>query len=176
MSIKLRFIAPALAGGAIAVAIAAAPNASAADVRTCANVGSATTCQSPGQRRGPHGAASSFGSTDLWTVFVTTALLVRLAWRSQRIRGDDELALSSPRLSTLRRRKAHRGCIVGSLAGRKHLSRAANSVDQRFLPGVNLLAQQRDVPIEDARLAAEIILPIVTQYLVPTDSSRRLPH
>jgi hypothetical protein len=48
MSTKLRFIAPALAGGAIAAAIAAAPNVSAADVRTCVNGGGATTCQSPG--------------------------------------------------------------------------------------------------------------------------------
>ena len=48
MHIKSRFIAPILAGGAVAAAIAAAPPASAADVRTCANGGGATTCQSPG--------------------------------------------------------------------------------------------------------------------------------
>ncbi len=48
MTITSRFIAPLLAAGAVAAAIAAAPNASAADVRTCANGGGATICQSPG--------------------------------------------------------------------------------------------------------------------------------
>jgi hypothetical protein len=48
MNIKSRFMAPLLAAGAVAVAIAAAPTASAADVRTCANGGGATICQSPG--------------------------------------------------------------------------------------------------------------------------------
>jgi hypothetical protein len=48
MTIKPRFIAPFLAGGAIAAAIAAAPTATAADVRTCTNGGGATICQSPG--------------------------------------------------------------------------------------------------------------------------------
>jgi hypothetical protein len=48
MTIQPRFIAAFLAGGAIAAAIAAAPTASAADVRTCVNGGSATICQSPG--------------------------------------------------------------------------------------------------------------------------------
>jgi hypothetical protein len=48
MALKPRFIATFLAGSAIAAAIAAAPNAFAADVRTCANGGSATICQSPG--------------------------------------------------------------------------------------------------------------------------------
>jgi hypothetical protein len=47
MTTKLRFIAPVLAGGAIAAAIAAAPGASAADIR-CTNGGSATICQKPG--------------------------------------------------------------------------------------------------------------------------------
>lgn len=48
MTIKPRFIAPFLAGGAIAAAIAAAPTATAADVRTCTNGGGATICQSAG--------------------------------------------------------------------------------------------------------------------------------
>lgn len=48
MTITARFIAPLLAAGAVTAAIAAAPNASAAEVRTCANGGGATTCQSPG--------------------------------------------------------------------------------------------------------------------------------
>ena len=48
MSIKARFIAPFLMAGAAAAVIATAPNASAADTRTCVNGGSATICQSPG--------------------------------------------------------------------------------------------------------------------------------
>jgi hypothetical protein len=48
MTITSRFIGPLLAAGAVAAAIAAAPNASAADVRNCANGGGATICQSPG--------------------------------------------------------------------------------------------------------------------------------
>jgi hypothetical protein len=48
MSINLRFVAPVLAAGAVAVAIAGAPSASAASVRTCADGGGATICQSPG--------------------------------------------------------------------------------------------------------------------------------
>ena len=48
MKIKPSFVAPLLAAGAVTAAIAAAPNASAADVRTCAGGGGATICQSPG--------------------------------------------------------------------------------------------------------------------------------
>jgi hypothetical protein len=48
MTIKMRFIAPVLAGGAIAAAIAAAPTASAAPGSTCSNGGGATICQRPG--------------------------------------------------------------------------------------------------------------------------------
>ncbi len=48
MTLKLRFIAPVLAGGAIAAAIAAAPAAIAADSPTCTSGGSATICQKPG--------------------------------------------------------------------------------------------------------------------------------
>lgn len=48
MTIKLRLIAPIIVGGAIGAAIALAPTASAADVRTCHNGGSATVCQKPG--------------------------------------------------------------------------------------------------------------------------------
>lgn len=48
MNIKPRFVAPLLGAGAVAAAIAAAPSASAADVRDCANGGGATICQSPG--------------------------------------------------------------------------------------------------------------------------------
>ena len=48
MNIKTRFIAPLLMAGAAAAVITTAPSASAADVRTCANGGSATICQSPG--------------------------------------------------------------------------------------------------------------------------------
>ena len=44
MRIKLTFIAPLLAAGAAAVAIAAAPTAAAAIVQTC----SGNVCQSPG--------------------------------------------------------------------------------------------------------------------------------
>jgi hypothetical protein len=48
MTITSRFTAPLLAAGAMAAAIVAAPNASAADARTCSNGGGATICQSPG--------------------------------------------------------------------------------------------------------------------------------
>jgi hypothetical protein len=48
MTIKMRFIAPLLAAGAVAVGFAAAPDASAAGPRTCGDGGGATTCQSPG--------------------------------------------------------------------------------------------------------------------------------
>lgn len=48
MNIKARFIAPFLMAGAAAAVIATAPNASAADARTCANGGAATICQNPG--------------------------------------------------------------------------------------------------------------------------------
>jgi len=48
MTTKSRFITPLLVAGAIAAAITAAPNASAAEVRNCANGGGATNCQSPG--------------------------------------------------------------------------------------------------------------------------------
>lgn len=48
MNIKARFFAPILMAGAAAAVISTAPNASAADVRTCANGGAATICQSPG--------------------------------------------------------------------------------------------------------------------------------
>jgi hypothetical protein len=48
MTIKPRFIATLLGAGAVATAIAAAPTASAADIRTCTNGGGATICQSPG--------------------------------------------------------------------------------------------------------------------------------
>src|SRR5258705_5016699 len=44
MRIKLTYIAPLLAAGAAAVAIAAAPTAAAANVQTCSGV----ICQSPG--------------------------------------------------------------------------------------------------------------------------------
>lgn len=47
MSMTVRFIAPVLAGGAIAAAIAAAPGASAAP-STCSSGGSSTICQRPG--------------------------------------------------------------------------------------------------------------------------------
>ena len=47
MSIKLRYIAPLFALGAIAAAITTAADAS-AGVRTCADGGGSTTCQSPG--------------------------------------------------------------------------------------------------------------------------------
>ncbi len=48
MSIKLRYIAPLFALGAIGAAITTAADASAAGARTCTNGGGATTCQSPG--------------------------------------------------------------------------------------------------------------------------------
>jgi hypothetical protein len=48
MFTKPRFAALLLGAGAVAAAITAAPNASAAEVRTCANGGGATICQSPG--------------------------------------------------------------------------------------------------------------------------------
>jgi hypothetical protein len=48
VTIKTRFIAPLLAAGAVAAAIAAAPEVSAASTRTCNNSGAATTCHSPG--------------------------------------------------------------------------------------------------------------------------------
>ena len=48
MSIKLRYIAPLFALGAIAAAITTSADASAGSVRTCADGGGATTCQSPG--------------------------------------------------------------------------------------------------------------------------------
>jgi hypothetical protein len=48
MNIKARFIAPLLMAGAAAAVITAAPNASAADARTCVNGGSATICQRQG--------------------------------------------------------------------------------------------------------------------------------
>jgi hypothetical protein len=47
MTIKLHHIVPLLALGAIA-AITTTADASAASLRTCANGGGATTCQSPG--------------------------------------------------------------------------------------------------------------------------------
>jgi hypothetical protein len=47
MTIKLRYIAPLFALGAIGAAITIAADASAA-IRTCADGGGATTCQSPG--------------------------------------------------------------------------------------------------------------------------------
>ena len=47
MTIKLRYIAPLFALGAIGAAITTAADASAA-IRTCADSGGATTCQSPG--------------------------------------------------------------------------------------------------------------------------------
>ena len=47
MTIKLRYIAPLFALGAIGAAITTAADASAA-TRTCADSGGATTCQSPG--------------------------------------------------------------------------------------------------------------------------------
>ena len=43
-----RFAALLFGAGAVAVAITAAPTASAAEVRTCANGGGSTICQSPG--------------------------------------------------------------------------------------------------------------------------------
>jgi hypothetical protein len=48
MNIKLRSIAPLLLAGAAAAVITAAPNASAASVRTCSDGGGATLCQKPG--------------------------------------------------------------------------------------------------------------------------------
>jgi hypothetical protein len=48
VAIRTRFIAPLLAAGAVAAAIAAAPEVSAASIRTCTNGGSSTICQSPG--------------------------------------------------------------------------------------------------------------------------------
>jgi hypothetical protein len=48
MTGKTRSIAPLLAAGAVAVGIAAAPDASAAAARTCGNRGGATICESPG--------------------------------------------------------------------------------------------------------------------------------
>jgi hypothetical protein len=48
MTIKLRSLAPLLLAGVAAVAIAAAPNGSAAGVRTCSDSGGARLCQSPG--------------------------------------------------------------------------------------------------------------------------------
>ncbi len=47
-NIKAGFIAPFLMAGAAAAVIVTAPNASAADARTCANGGAATICQNPG--------------------------------------------------------------------------------------------------------------------------------
>lgn len=48
MNIKLRIIAPLLLAGAAAMTTNAAPNASAASVRTCFNGGGATLCQRSG--------------------------------------------------------------------------------------------------------------------------------
>ena len=49
MSMKVtKYITPLLAGTAAAVAIAAAPTASAADHQSCNGSGSGTVCQSPG--------------------------------------------------------------------------------------------------------------------------------
>jgi hypothetical protein len=48
MSMKLQYIAPLLAAGAAAVAIAAAPTAFAIDQQSCNGNGSGTTCLSPG--------------------------------------------------------------------------------------------------------------------------------
>ena len=48
MRIKLNYIAPLLAAGAAAVAIAAAPSAAAADPQSCTQTGSESICQSPG--------------------------------------------------------------------------------------------------------------------------------
>ena len=48
MDIKLRIITPLLLAGAAATIITAAPNASAASVRTCSDGGGATLCQTSG--------------------------------------------------------------------------------------------------------------------------------
>jgi hypothetical protein len=48
MTIKTRIIAPLFAAAALATVIAAAPIASAASTRTCADRGGSTICQSPG--------------------------------------------------------------------------------------------------------------------------------
>jgi hypothetical protein len=47
MSMKLQYIAPLLAAGAAAVAIAAAPTALAIDQQSCNGSGSGTSCLSP---------------------------------------------------------------------------------------------------------------------------------
>jgi hypothetical protein len=48
MGMKLRYITSLLAAGVAAVAIAAAPTASAADQQSCNGSGSGTVCLSPG--------------------------------------------------------------------------------------------------------------------------------
>jgi hypothetical protein len=49
MRIRLKYITPALAAGAAAVAIVAAPTAAAASNQSCIDLGSAASkCQSPG--------------------------------------------------------------------------------------------------------------------------------
>jgi hypothetical protein len=48
MTIKARITAPVFAVAAVATVIAAAPGASAASTRTCADGGDSTICQSPG--------------------------------------------------------------------------------------------------------------------------------
>jgi hypothetical protein len=48
MTINTRIIAPAFAAAAVATVIAAAPSASAAGPRTCADGAGSTICQSPG--------------------------------------------------------------------------------------------------------------------------------
>ena len=48
MGMKLQYLTSLLAAGAAAVAIAAAPTASAADQQSCNGSGSSTVCLSPG--------------------------------------------------------------------------------------------------------------------------------
>jgi hypothetical protein len=48
MTVKSRIIAPLFAATAIATVIAAAPSASAASPRSCADGGGSTICRSPG--------------------------------------------------------------------------------------------------------------------------------
>jgi hypothetical protein len=51
MTLRPRYLAPLMAAGVAAAAIAMAPSASAADPPSCTNTGAATLCQKPGHAR-----------------------------------------------------------------------------------------------------------------------------
>src|SRR5690349_12655957 len=66
--------------------------------------------------------------------------------------------------------------VISSARWLQHIADAADRVDERYPPGVDLLAQVADVELDDVGLAAEVVVPHPVQDLGLGQHPPGVPH